>query len=70
MRGRRFKIITDHRALECIRCGSGFKNKKMQRWIERLREFEFEMEYWTGEENVGPDALSGRFEEVKKEAIG
>lgn len=58
LKGRRFKVETDHKALEQIRTKPSFSNNRINRWIERLQEFDFSIEYKKGKELVAPDALS------------
>lgn len=65
LRGRRFKLITDHKALENIRTKPNFSNNRINRWIELIQEFDFEIEYQKPEELVGPDALSRIYENEK-----
>lgn len=63
LRGRKFHIITDHKALELIRTKPNFENNRINRWIEKIQEFDFTIEYQKGELLVGPDALSRIHEE-------
>lgn len=63
LRGRKFKIETDHKALEEIRRKPFFENNRINRWIEGIQEFDFEVTYRKGEENIVPDALSRIYEE-------
>lgn len=58
LRGRKFKIETDHKALAEIRKKSDFNNARINRWIEKIQEFDFEIRYIPGDEMVVPDALS------------
>lgn len=72
LRGRKFKIETDHKALIEIRRKSDFNNNRINRWIEKIQEFDFSIEYRKGEEMVDADALSRVFsheEEEKKKMI-
>ncbi|KAI5151978.1 hypothetical protein ENBRE01_2475 [Enteropsectra breve] len=62
LRGRRFKLITDHKALEEIRRKAEFNNSRVNRWIEIIQEFDFEVHYNKGEELAAPDALSRLYE--------
>lgn len=55
--GRRFAIVTDHAALKWLmtkREPSG----RLHRWALTLQEFDFDVEYRPGRENVVPDDLS------------
>lgn len=58
LRGRKFHLITDHKALEFIRSKAVFENDRVNRWIERIQEYDFTIEYNKGETLVAPDALS------------
>ena len=70
LRGRRFKLETDHRALEEIRRRPYFENNRINRWIEAIQEYDFTVSYKKGEEMVDPDALSRQFENDKKKERG
>jgi len=68
LRGRRFHLITGHKALEFIRTKPVFENARVNRWIERIQEYDFSIEYNKGETMVVADALSRIYseEEVKE----
>ncbi|CAK1587301.1 unnamed protein product [Parnassius mnemosyne] len=55
--GTHFKVITDHSALQWL-----YKNKdphgRLARWAMRLQQFDFEVIYRKGKDNIVPDALS------------
>ena len=55
--GKRFKILTDHKPLKFI-----FSTKdpapRLARWIIRMSNFDFEIDYKPGKENQNADALS------------
>jgi hypothetical protein len=57
LQGVHFTWLTDHKALTHF-----FKQKdllgRFARWVNKLMEFDFEIEYVPGEENILPDALS------------
>jgi hypothetical protein len=67
LRGRRFQLVTDHKALEEIRKKGYFENNRVNRWIEKIQEFDFEVRYEKGEELAVPDALSRLYEEGDKD---
>ncbi|KAF9752816.1 Retrovirus-related Pol polyprotein from transposon 17.6 [Nosema granulosis] len=58
LRGRRFKIETDHKPLAEIRNMADFNNARINRWIEEIQEFDFEVEYRTPEKMIVADTLS------------
>ncbi len=58
LRGRKFKIITDYKAPEEIRRKLNVKNKRINRRIKKIQEFDFQIEYKKGKLLVIPDALS------------
>ncbi len=60
--GRRFKVITDHKGLVNMRTGRQ-DNRRIYNWCLKLSEFEFEMVYRAGKQNVVADGLSRCFEE-------
>ena len=55
--GRRFLVRTDHSALQWLR---NFKNPRGQvaRWLERLSDFDFEVEHRPGQLHGNADRLS------------
>ncbi len=55
--GRRFLLRTDHRALVHILRGAA-SNSKLARWALRLQEFNFDVAYIKGRENVLADSMS------------
>ena len=57
LHGYRFLIRTDHAALKWL-ATARFENSKLERWALRLQEFDFEVEYLPGEQNVVADHLS------------
>jgi len=56
--GKKFKLITDHKAIEFISTKLQFGSVRVQRWFYRFAGFNFEVEYIKGEELVVADALS------------
>lgn len=67
LKGRYFQLITDHKALEFIRKKEGFENSRMQRWLEKMQEYDFTVEYRRGESIISADALSRIYEDEIKE---
>ena len=70
--GRRFLVRTDHSALQWLR---NFKNPRDQlaRWLERLSDFDFEVEHRPGQLHFNADGLSrlpwdeGALEKVERD---
>jgi hypothetical protein len=56
--GRKFVLVTDHKALEEIKSKREFGSKRIQRWFDRFEHFEFSVEHRPGEKVVVADALS------------
>ena len=55
--GTRFTIYTDHRTLECFQ-GQRDLSRRQARWQEFLSEYDFEIVYVKGGDNMVADALS------------
>ena len=68
LRGRKFTIETDHKALERIREKPNFDNVKVNRMVEHLMEYDFDIKYIKGEIMGKADELS-REECVKRNKI-
>ena len=60
LHGQRFTLRTDHAALKWPNTVR-FENLKLERWAVRLQEFDFEVEYLPGENNVVADHLSRHY---------
>ena len=58
--GRRFTLITDHKALTSIlsQHGEGRKTHKFDRWRLQLADFDYDIQHRPGVENIIPDMLS------------
>ena len=58
--GRPFKLRTDHKALTSLlmKYTDGKKSRKFGRWVERLSDFNFTVDYVAGRTIPVPDALS------------
>jgi len=61
LQGVKFTWVTDHKSLTHILDQKGLSGQQA-RWMERLSEFDFEVLYVPGEENILPDALSRMYE--------
>ncbi len=57
LHGRRFRVITDHKGLLSLRSGRQ-ENKRIMNWSLKLSEFDYEMVYRAGDQNVVADELS------------
>ena len=55
--GRRFTVVTDHKALEFFKTQDHLSNRQV-RWWEYLSRFDFDIQYIQGSLNVVADALS------------
>lgn len=54
--GRKFKIVTDHKALKFLHTME--PKGRIARWIMDLQEFQFEVEHRPGKQNTNTDSLS------------
>ncbi len=57
LHGRCFRAITDHKGLLSLRSGRQ-ENKRIMNWSLKLSEFDYEMVYRAGDQNVVADELS------------
>lgn len=48
LRGRRFTVITDHRALEALNLKGGLGSARLERLREKLQEYNFNVAYVEG----------------------
>jgi transposase InsO family protein len=60
LHGTKFLMRTDHAALKWLQ-SARFENSKLERWALRLQEFDFEVMYLPGAQNVVADHLSRHF---------
>ncbi|KAI4293379.1 hypothetical protein PAPHI01_2653, partial [Pancytospora philotis] len=63
LRGRPFKVRTDHSALTSVKTKETFGNDRLERMREELQEYDFEVEYVKGTELIEADAISRIYEE-------
>jgi hypothetical protein len=59
LEGQRFKCVTDHNSLRYINTQPHL-SKRQARWVEKLQQFEIDIEYKPGPTNVVADALLRR----------
>ena len=59
LHGAPFKVITDHQSLRYLHTQPNL-SKRQVRWMEKMAEFDMEIEYQPGKNNVVADALSRR----------
>ena len=58
-----FKVVTDHKPLVTL-MSQPQQNKRLLNWAMKLAEFDFEVIYRSGSENMVADSLSRGFTEV------
>lgn len=58
LKGRKFKVITDHQALIAMKNKEIFGSLKLERMRERLQQYDFTIEYKKGETLIDADAVS------------
>jgi len=61
LQGVKFTWVTDHKSLTHI-LDQKWLSRQQAHWMEQLSEFDFEVLYVPGEENILPDALSRMYE--------
>ena len=63
--GRRFRLVTDHQALTTLLSagGTGHRPLRLHRWADRLLQYNFDVTYKPGTENVIADCLSRSYDE-------
>ncbi|MGH2639958.1 MAG: reverse transcriptase domain-containing protein, partial [Rhabdochlamydiaceae bacterium] len=59
LHGRKFKVITDHQSLRYLQTQPHLSPRQV-RWSEFLQDYDFDVEYKPGKQNVVADALSRR----------
>ncbi|KRH93911.1 hypothetical protein M153_4910002506 [Pseudoloma neurophilia] len=56
--GRKFKVRIDHKSLEEIQLKKEYGSKRIQKWLEGISLFEFELKYIKGESLTQADTMS------------
>jgi hypothetical protein len=59
LHGTKFKVVTDHRSLQYLQTQPHLSTRQV-RWSEFLQQFDYEISYRPGKENILADALSRR----------
>ena len=59
MYGAKFEIYTDHKSLKYVLTQSDL-NLRQRRWVDYLKDYDFELAYHLGKANVVADALNRR----------
>ena len=67
LRGRKFKIKTDHKALVKFRNKPDIENNRNNRWIVKIQEFNFTIEYRKPKGMILADMLSRVYTQEEKE---
>jgi hypothetical protein len=64
--GRRFTLVTDHQALKTLLTAGGIGHRplRLHRWCDRLYQYNFEVVYKPGSQNVVADTLSRCYEDT------
>ena len=65
LKGKKFKVITDHSALVSSQIKHIFGNLKLERMRERIQKYDFTIEYKKGTELVDADTISRIYEGTK-----
>ena len=66
LHGTKVKVQTDHKSLVYLQSQPHLSNRQL-RWMEFLEQFDLEIEYKTGQDNIVADALSRRVDHEEKE---
>ena len=67
LRGRKFKIKTDHKALVKFRNKPDIENNRNNRWIVKIQEFNFTIEYRKPKGMILADMLNRVYTQEEKE---
>ena len=59
MYGARFEVYTDHKSLKYVFTQRDL-NLRQRRWVEYLKDYDFELAYHPGKANIVADTLSRR----------
>jgi hypothetical protein len=60
LQGRRVTVVTAHQSVRHINSQPTLTSKRQARWMEKLQEFDLDIQYKPGRQNVVADALSRR----------
>ena len=67
LRGRKFKIQTGRNVLDKFKNKSDFENDRNNRWVEKIQEFDFTIEYRKSKGMIVTDMLSIIYTQEEKE---
>lgn len=68
LHGQKFRVRTDHAALQWLTTAR-FENSKLERWAMRLQEFDYDVEYLPGNQNVVADHLSRHYSHMEAGSV-
>ena len=68
LHGYKLRVRTDHAALQWL-ATARFENSKLERWAMRLQEFDYEVEYLPGDQNVVADHLSRHYPHMEAGSV-
>nr|MDZ8003588.1 RNase H-like domain-containing protein [Nostoc sp. DedSLP05] len=66
--GTKFIVKTDHHSLKYFLTQQNL-SEEQQRWVSKIQDYDFEIAYTKGKDNVIADALSRKFEDIKCSAM-
>ncbi len=61
-------VVTDHKGLESLRSAPQ-RNRRLHHWVLSRSEFDFEIQYRLGEQNVVADRLSKCFMDAEEDTL-
>ena len=61
--GSKFEVFSDHKSLKYL-FDQKELNMRQRRWLELLKDYDFDLSYHPGKENVVVDALSRKYFQI------